>query len=270
ENATKVADMLTRHPRVTSVLYPGLPDHPGHEVAAKQMRSFGGMLSFRVEGGEEAAVEVCNRARVFTLGESLGGVESLIEHPGRMTHASVVGSALGPRRPGAPVGRHRERGRPAGGPPAGPRHVAGPGTERRVTSPSGVESSPTAAPPRAARSAPTPGTPPTPRTAAPTARAGRRPGAAADAARGAPRPRGSRAVPEAVCAPASAARPPRGGRGSSRPPAAGPGRSRRGGHDGTAVTPPTAAGGAAGRRSRVAVARTHSTRTRSEDSPSSA
>ncbi|MBM7089385.1 cystathionine gamma-synthase [Streptomyces sp. NPDC012461] len=94
ENATKVADMLTRHPRVTSVLYPGLPDHPGHEVAAKQMRSFGGMLSFRVEGGEEAAVEVCNRARVFTLGESLGGVESLIEHPGRMTHASVVGSAL--------------------------------------------------------------------------------------------------------------------------------------------------------------------------------
>ncbi|MFF5884452.1 cystathionine gamma-synthase [Streptomyces sp. NPDC012589] len=94
ENATKVADMLTRHPRVTSVLYPGLPDHPGHEVAAKQMRSFGGMLSFRVKGGEEAAVEVCNRARVFTLGESLGGVESLIEHPGRMTHASVVGSAL--------------------------------------------------------------------------------------------------------------------------------------------------------------------------------
>ncbi|MFJ9663734.1 cystathionine gamma-synthase [Streptomyces sp. NPDC101219] len=94
ENATKVADMLTRHPRVTSVLYPGLPDHPGHEVAAKQMRAFGGMLSFRVEGGEEAAVEVCNRARVFTLGESLGGVESLIEHPGRMTHASVVGSAL--------------------------------------------------------------------------------------------------------------------------------------------------------------------------------
>ncbi|MBT3151609.1 cystathionine gamma-synthase [Streptomyces sp. CHD11] len=94
ENATKVADMLGRHSRVTSVLYPGLPDHPGHEVAAKQMRAFGGMVSFRVEGGEEAAVEVCNRARVFTLGESLGGVESLIEHPGRMTHASVAGSAL--------------------------------------------------------------------------------------------------------------------------------------------------------------------------------
>ncbi|MEV5332557.1 cystathionine gamma-synthase [Streptomyces werraensis] len=94
ENASRVADMLTRHPRVTSVLYPGLPDHPGHEVAAKQMRSFGGMISFRVEGGEQAAVEVCNRAKVFTLGESLGGVESLIEHPGRMTHASVAGSQL--------------------------------------------------------------------------------------------------------------------------------------------------------------------------------
>ncbi|MGW7660665.1 cystathionine gamma-synthase [Streptomyces sp. NPDC054756] len=94
ENATKIADMLTRHPRVTSVLYPGLPEHPGHEVAAKQMRAFGGMISFRVEGGQEAAVEVCNRAQVFTLGESLGGVESLIEHPGRMTHASVAGSAL--------------------------------------------------------------------------------------------------------------------------------------------------------------------------------
>ncbi|GHB04447.1 cystathionine gamma-synthase [Streptomyces chryseus] len=94
ENATRVAEMLTGHPRVTEVLYPGLPEHPGHEVAAKQMKAFGGMVSFRVEGGEEAAVEVCNRARLFTLGESLGGVESLIEHPGRMTHASVVGSAL--------------------------------------------------------------------------------------------------------------------------------------------------------------------------------
>lgn len=93
-NATKVADMLTRHARVTNVLYPGLPEHPGHEVAAKQMRAFGGMISFQVTGGEEAAVEVCNRAKVFTLGESLGGVESLIEHPGRMTHASVAGSAL--------------------------------------------------------------------------------------------------------------------------------------------------------------------------------
>ncbi|MGW1889627.1 cystathionine gamma-synthase [Streptomyces sp. NPDC002004] len=94
ENATRIAEMLTRHPRVTRVLYPGLPEHPGHETAAKQMRAFGGMVSFQVEGGEEAAVEVCNRTKVFTLGESLGGVESLIEHPGRMTHASVVGSAL--------------------------------------------------------------------------------------------------------------------------------------------------------------------------------
>ncbi|MET8507678.1 cystathionine gamma-synthase [Streptomyces sp. NPDC004787] len=94
ENAGKVVDMLTQHPKVTQVLYPGLPEHAGHEVAAKQMRAFGGMVSFRVEGGEEAAVGVCNRAKLFTLGESLGGVESLIEHPGRMTHASVAGSAL--------------------------------------------------------------------------------------------------------------------------------------------------------------------------------
>lgn len=94
ENAAKIVEVLKRHPKVTKVLYPGLPEHPGHEVAAKQMRNFGGMISFQVEGGEEAAVAVCNRAKLFTLGESLGGVESLIEHPGRMTHASVVGSAL--------------------------------------------------------------------------------------------------------------------------------------------------------------------------------
>ncbi|WP_328397118.1 cystathionine gamma-synthase [Streptomyces sp. NBC_00390] len=94
QNATRVAEMLTEHPKVTKVLYPGLPEHPGHEVAAKQMKAFGGMVSFQVEGGEAAAVEVCNRTGLFTLGESLGGVESLIEHPGRMTHASVVGSAL--------------------------------------------------------------------------------------------------------------------------------------------------------------------------------
>jgi cystathionine gamma-synthase len=94
ENAGRITEMLTRHPRVTRVLYPGLPEHPGHEVAAKQMKRFGGMVSFRVAGGEEAAVAVCDRARLFTLGESLGGVESLIEHPGRMTHASAAGSAL--------------------------------------------------------------------------------------------------------------------------------------------------------------------------------
>src|SRR6201999_3707410 len=74
--------------------YPGLPSDPGHDVAAKQMSGFGGMVSFRVRGGEEAAVAVCGRPRLFTLGESLGGVESLIEHPGRMTHASVTGSPL--------------------------------------------------------------------------------------------------------------------------------------------------------------------------------
>ncbi|CAN3982485.1 cystathionine gamma-synthase [Kitasatospora purpeofusca] len=93
-NAEKVAELLAGHPKVSQVLYPGLPEHPGHEIAAKQMKAFGGMVSFRVNGGEEAAVEVCNRAELFTLGESLGGVESLIEHPGRMTHASVAGSAL--------------------------------------------------------------------------------------------------------------------------------------------------------------------------------
>ncbi|MCF3965003.1 cystathionine gamma-synthase [Streptomyces fuscigenes] len=94
ENATRIAEMLTRHPRVSQVLYPGLAEHPGHEVAAKQMKAFGGMVSFRVADGEAAAVAVCDRARLFTLGESLGGVESLIEHPGRMTHASAAGSPL--------------------------------------------------------------------------------------------------------------------------------------------------------------------------------
>jgi cystathionine gamma-synthase len=94
QNALRVAHMLAAHPAVTGVLYPGLPSHPGHEIAAKQMRGFGGMVSFRVRGGEEAAVAVCGRTRVFTLGESLGGVESLIEHPARMTHASAAGSPL--------------------------------------------------------------------------------------------------------------------------------------------------------------------------------
>ncbi|AXG79970.1 cystathionine gamma-synthase [Streptomyces paludis] len=94
ENATRVVEMLARHPRVSQVLYPGLPEHPGHEVAAKQMKAFGGMISFRVADGEEAAVALCDRTEIFTLGESLGGVESLIEHPGRMTHASAAGSPL--------------------------------------------------------------------------------------------------------------------------------------------------------------------------------
>ncbi|MCU1616381.1 MAG: Cystathionine gamma-lyase [Frankiales bacterium] len=93
-NAAAIVDMLVRHPRVAEVRYPGLPGHPGYDVAAKQMRAFGGMVSFRLAEGEEAAVRVCEKTELFTLGESLGGVESLIEHPGRMTHASAAGSPL--------------------------------------------------------------------------------------------------------------------------------------------------------------------------------
>jgi cystathionine gamma-synthase len=94
QNAQRVAEMLRGHPAVSDVYYPGLQAHPGHQIAAKQMSGFGGMVSFRVRGGPEEAVAVCGRTRVFTLGESLGGVESLIEHPGRMTHASTAGSPL--------------------------------------------------------------------------------------------------------------------------------------------------------------------------------
>jgi cystathionine gamma-synthase len=94
DNAERIVEYLVAHPRVAQVLYPGLPDHPGHETAAKQMRRFGGMVSFRAAGGEEHAIAICNRARLFVLAESLGGVESLIEHPGRMTHASAAGSPL--------------------------------------------------------------------------------------------------------------------------------------------------------------------------------
>jgi cystathionine gamma-synthase len=94
DNAEKVVAFLDGDPRVTEVIYPGLAAHPGHEVAARQMKRFGGMISFRVAGGEQQALAVCERADVFTLGESLGGVESLIEHPGRMTHASVAGTDL--------------------------------------------------------------------------------------------------------------------------------------------------------------------------------
>lgn len=93
-NAKRIVQFLVDHPAVSEVLYPGLPSHPGHEVAARQMRDFGGMVSFRLRGGEETALKVCGLVSVFTLGESLGGVESLIEHPGRMTHASVAGSPL--------------------------------------------------------------------------------------------------------------------------------------------------------------------------------
>jgi len=93
-NAARVVEFLLDHPAVASVLYPGLPSHPGHDVAARQMSGFGGMVSFRLRDGEEAALKVCERTQLFTLAESLGGVESLIEHPGRMTHASAAGSPL--------------------------------------------------------------------------------------------------------------------------------------------------------------------------------
>ncbi|MBN9758736.1 Cystathionine gamma-lyase [Pseudonocardia sp. Ae406_Ps2] len=94
DNAERVAEMLSAHPAVASVLYPGLPEHPGHEVAAKQMRRFGGMVSFLAAGGRDAALRICAGTRLFTLAESLGGIESLIEHPGEMTHASTAGSML--------------------------------------------------------------------------------------------------------------------------------------------------------------------------------
>ncbi|MDQ4092964.1 MAG: cystathionine gamma-synthase, partial [Actinomycetota bacterium] len=94
DNAERVVAALQAHPEVIDVRYPGLDTHPGHEVAAKQMRRFGGMVSFSLRGGAQAALTVCARTRMFTLAESLGGVESLIEHPGRMTHASTAGSQL--------------------------------------------------------------------------------------------------------------------------------------------------------------------------------
>ena len=94
ENAALVAAFLADHPAITTVLYPGLPGHPGHEVAAKQMSGFGGMVSVRMRGGPDAARKLCARTEIFILAESLGGVESLIEHPGAMTHASTAGSQL--------------------------------------------------------------------------------------------------------------------------------------------------------------------------------
>jgi cystathionine gamma-synthase len=93
-NARAIVELLERHPSVASVRYPGLPTHPGHEVAVRQMRDFGGMVAFTVAAGEDAAVKLVSRTRLFTLAESLGAVESLIEHPAQMTHASVAGSDL--------------------------------------------------------------------------------------------------------------------------------------------------------------------------------
>jgi cystathionine gamma-synthase len=94
DNAEAVVDFLLGHPAISAVLYPGLPDHPGHDVAAKQMSRFGGMVSVRLAGGRQAALDFCARTELFILAESLGGIESLIEHPGAMTHASTAGSLL--------------------------------------------------------------------------------------------------------------------------------------------------------------------------------
>ena len=94
DNAERVVELLTTHPAVVEVLYPGLPSHAGRDIAAKQMRRFGGIVSVRLRGGEAAALALCERTKLFTLAESLGGVESLIEHPARMTHASAAGSQL--------------------------------------------------------------------------------------------------------------------------------------------------------------------------------
>ncbi|WP_018155012.1 cystathionine gamma-synthase [Demetria terragena] len=93
-NAERVVDFLRERSDVTHIHYPGLDSHPGHDLAARQMKRFGGMISFQVAGGEHRAVDLVGRTTVWTLGESLGGVESLIEHPGRMTHASVAGTEL--------------------------------------------------------------------------------------------------------------------------------------------------------------------------------
>ena len=94
DNAEAVVAALVEHPAVSRVLYPGLPGALGHEVAARQMRRYGGMVSFQVTGGAEQARKVCEATRLFTLGESLGGVESLIEVPAAMTHLSAAGSQL--------------------------------------------------------------------------------------------------------------------------------------------------------------------------------
>jgi cystathionine gamma-synthase len=94
DNARAIVDLLQRSPLVTDIRYPGLATHPGHDVAKRQMSDFGGMVSFRVSGGEQMALDIVASTRLFTLAESLGGVESLIEHPGRMTHASAAGSPL--------------------------------------------------------------------------------------------------------------------------------------------------------------------------------
>jgi cystathionine gamma-synthase len=91
-NAQRVAEFLQEQDAVEQVFYPGLPGHPGHDIAARQMRGFSGMVSFTVRGGYEAAQAVAGATEVFALAVSLGGVESLIEHPASMTHAAVTGT----------------------------------------------------------------------------------------------------------------------------------------------------------------------------------
>ena len=93
-NARAIVDVLVGHKAIERVYYPQLPDHPGHGAAAKQMRDFGGMVSFTLRAGRDAALRVAAATELFTLGESLGAVESLIEHPAQMTHASAAGSPL--------------------------------------------------------------------------------------------------------------------------------------------------------------------------------
>ena len=93
-NARAITALLAEHPAISRVLYPGLPDHAGYDLARRQMSDFGGMVSFLAAGGEQAALSIVAATKVFTLAESLGAVESLIEHPARMTHASVVDSPL--------------------------------------------------------------------------------------------------------------------------------------------------------------------------------
>jgi len=95
ENALKVATFLESHPAVEQVYYPGLRSHPAHDIACRQMRGFSGMVSFTVRDGFERARQIVERTRLFLLAESLGGVESLIEHPGQMTHISVEGTGVG-------------------------------------------------------------------------------------------------------------------------------------------------------------------------------
>jgi cystathionine gamma-synthase len=95
-NALAVARFLQGHGRVARVFYPGLPEHPGHQVARRQMRGFGGMVSFEVNGDRDTARQVCDRTRLFRIAAGFGGVESLIAHPLTMTHASQAGLAIAP------------------------------------------------------------------------------------------------------------------------------------------------------------------------------